>query len=524
MKHRNFFCSLIVLLLIISGSVKAQNKTELGLESITAAEISDHLHFLASDYLKGRVATTPEYEIAVQYVGAQFAAAGLQPAIKHEDGSMSYFQGVPFAKTVYSDELVWSIVVNGETKELIHKEDFKILMGSQLNHDNLDLVWVGFGIEETEHQWNDFKDLDVEGKIMVCMGGAPLKKGKPVLPQEIHDKYIGARGFQSKGGLFSKGAAGIILIDLDGSTGMHFENIPSNFSKEKFIYKGSEKKGGRSFPSIYLVKPEFLETIMGDNKYNPLRNPDNILKKYKPQVLENIHLNSVVEVLSEDLIASNNVVGMIPGTDPILKNEYIVVGAHLDHVKAQQGEICNGADDNASGSSGVIEIAEAIAMNPCKRTVVFITYTAEEMGLIGSRFFVGSGVFPKEQLKFNINMDMIGRSSAKNEESRAHYVVTNKRYVSEIESFINEINDGITDFPLIIDNDQDSPGGSDHQSFISEDIPAFFFFSGLHKDLHRPTDDADKIDYAKAESISKLAYLMTRKLANMEVVPDFLEK
>jgi Zn-dependent M28 family amino/carboxypeptidase len=93
-----------------------------------------------------------------------------------------------------------------------------------------------------------------------------------------------------------------------------------------------------------------------------------------------------------------------------------------------------------------------------------------------------------------------------------------------LDAFINEVNDGVTDFPLIIDNDQNSPGGSDHQSFIKEDIPAFFFFSGVHEDLHRPTDDADKIDYAKAESISKLAYLLTEKLANMDEVPDFLEK
>jgi len=218
------------------------------------------------------------------------------------------------------------------------------------------------------------------------------------------------------------------------------------------------------------------------------------------------------------------VIGIVPGTDPDLKNEFIVVGAHLDHVGPRQGQVCNGADDNASGSSGVMEIAEAVAMNPCKRSVVFITYTAEEKGLIGSRFFINSDVLPKENIKFNINLDMIGRSSPKNEKSRAHYVVTNKKYLNELDAFINDLNVGITDFPLLIDNDEDSPGGSDHQSFIAEDIPAFFFFSGVHKDLHQPGDDAEKIDYAKAESISRLGYLIARKLANMEEVPDFKSK
>lgn len=522
MKSRISSLTLLVLTLLISGSVFSQNNSKDALNSITASEIKDHLYFLASDYLKGRVATTPEYAIASQYVSAQFAAAGLEPVVEDEDGNMSYFQGVPFAKTTYSDDFKWTISKGESKNELIHNEDFKVLLGSNLNHENLQLAWVGYGILEADNKWDDFKDLDLSGKMMVCISGAPTKKGKPVLPQEIHDKYVGPMGFQSKiGVLFSQGAAGLIFIDIDGSTGMQFEQMPSQFSTEKYVFKGNESSGGGSFPSIYIAKKEFLNTVMGDSKNNPLNDLEKILKNYKPQLLEDTFLNASIEILNEDIITSNNVIGMVRGTDPELQNEYIVVGAHLDHVKPQQGQICNGADDNASGSSGVIEIAEAIAMNPCKRSVLFVTWTAEEMGLIGSRFFVNSDLFPKEQLKFNINLDMIGRSSTENEESRAHYVVTNKKYVDELEAFIDELNDGITDFPLIVDNDTDSPGGSDHQSFISEGIPGFFFFSGLHSDLHRPTDDADKIDYPKAESISKLGFLIAQKLANMEVVPSF---
>lgn len=524
MNFRKFILSLAGFMLVVSTAVRAQeNKV---IESITASEIRDHIFFLASDYLKGRIATTPEYEIAAQYVAAQFAAAGLEPAIKQKDGTMGYFQGVPFAKTNYGDQVNWSIIQNGKETKLVHKDDFKILMASQLNHDKLDIVWVGYGIEEPDHKWNDFKDLDVKGKIMVVMGGAPVKKGKPVLPQEIHDKYTGMRGFQSKiGGLFEKGAAAIILVDLDGTSGIKFESIPSDFAKEKYVFKGGEEDhGGGSFPSLYLVQPDFLNVIMGDSKNNPMKNQDDILKNYKPQVLANTWLKGSVEILTEDMIASSNVVGIVRGTDPVLKNEYIVVGGHLDHVKGQLGAICNGADDNASGSAGVMEIAEAVAMNPGKRSVIFITYTAEEMGLLGSKFFLSSEVFPEAQIKFNINLDMIGRTEPKNEPTRAHYVVTHKKYQNKMEEFINGINDGVTDFPLIIDNDEHSPGGSDHQSFISDGIPAFFFFSGLHKDLHQPGDDAEKIDYPKAESISRLAYLIAEKLANAEAVPDFLEK
>ncbi len=525
MNSKNLITPLVLLLVSVCGSINGQTK-EGSLNSITRAEMRDHIFFLASDYMAGRVGPSAEYEIAAQYVGTQFSSAGLIPVVEQEDGTKTYFQDVPFAKTTYGDNFSWSITRNGKTTELTHKEDFKILFANSVNYENTGMVFIGFGIEEPDHDWNDFKDLDVEGKIMICMGGAPEKKGKPVLPQEVHEKYSGMRGFQSKiGGLFSKGAAGIILVDIDGSTGVPFESLPNRFNTEKYVYKGDSKSGkSESIPSIYLVKPKLLEAILEDEKYNPVKTPDNLLKKYKTFVIEDTYLNSTIEILSEELIATKNIIGMVAGTDPDLKNEFIVVGAHLDHVKPVMGQVCNGADDNASGTSGVIEIAEAVAASPCRRPVLFIAYTAEEMGLLGSRYFVNSEVVPKDQIMFNLNMDMIGRSTGENEKTRAHYVVTHKKYVKELELFINDVNDGITDFPLIIENDEDSPGGSDHQSYISEGIPAFFFFSGIHADLHQPGDDPEKIDYAKVESIARLAYLITDKLANMDKVPAFLEE
>ena len=493
------------------------------LESISEAELRDHIFFLASDYLNGRVGISPQYEIAAQYVATQFAAAGLQPVVENEDGSKSYFQGVPFLKTTYSDEIKWKIINDDGENTLIHKEDFKILYGNKLNHDKLEVVYAGYGIEEPDHKWNDFEDIDVEGKIMVCISGAPMKNGKAVLPEEVHRRYIGPRGLQSKiGALFSKGAEGLILVDIDASSGMPFSIIPSAFAREKYVYQGGDNRQQRSMPSVYLAKREIINPLMENSKNTPLNAPEALEKNYRPGLLEDTYLVSSIDILNEEPVSASNVSGMVPGTDPVLKNEYIVVGAHLDHVKPVNGEVCNGADDNASGSAGVIEIAEALAMNPGKRSVIFITYTAEEMGLIGSRHFVNSNLFPAEKIKFNINMDMIGRSDPANEVSRAHYVVSDKKYIAGIEKFINQMNDGITDFPLIFDNDEDSPGGSDHQSFMSAGIPAFFFFSGVHNDLHRPGDDPEKIDYAKAADICRLAYLITAELAGMDAVPTFM--
>ncbi|MBS0010229.1 MAG: M20/M25/M40 family metallo-hydrolase [Bacteroidales bacterium] len=510
-----------VILFILCGSIIAQVQDPV--ESITEAELRNHIFFLASDYLNGRAGISAEYEIAAQYVASQFAAAGLEALVENEDGTKSYFQGVPFAKTTYSDKLQWRITKDSEESIFENKKDFRIMFGNNLIHDNLEIVYLGYGIEEADSDWNDFDGLDTEGKILVCISGAPVRKGKPVLPAEVHEKYTGPQGLQAKiSGLFSKGAAGIIMADTDGSAGMPFEMIPGEFSRERYVYMGADdNRRSRSYPTMYLVKPAFIGALMAGNKANPLDDPGNIMRNYKPQLLKNTYLSSNIEILSEEIITTKNVVGLVPGTDPVLKNEYIVVGAHLDHVKPFQGQVCNGADDNASGSAGVIEIAGALAMNPCRRSVVFINYTAEEMGLIGSRHFVGSDLLPLEQVKFKLNMDMIGRSSPENEESRAHYVVSHKKYIDALEEFINEINDGVTDFPLIFDNDEDSPGGSDHQSFINAGIPAFFFFSGVHPDLHQPGDDAEKIDYAKAASICRLGYRITTKLANIELIPTF---
>ncbi|OFY50853.1 MAG: hypothetical protein A2X22_01465 [Bacteroidetes bacterium GWF2_49_14] len=514
---------LLLPLLLLGGTLCAQ-QTDKGLSSITEAELRNHIFFLASDYMNGRVSTTPEYAIAANYVASQFKAAGLQPAVPIEGGEPVYMQGLPFARTVWNDKILWTVSCNGKETQLLHKSDYKIMQGSNLNHENLQLVYVGYGIEDPGQKWNDFKDLDLTGKIVVCLSGTPRKNGEPVLPKEVNDRYNGRRGNSMKvfSGIMSKGAVAVIMVDLDGSSGQDFDQANSTFTAERTVYKGSQRAGRMgSFPTTYMVKPAFLDLVMAGNKNNPNLNPDNVLKNYKPQALEGITLNSKVEILTEDVLLSNNVIGVVPGTDPVLKDEYIVVGGHLDHVRAQQGKVCNGADDNASGSAGVMEIAEAVALNPCKRTVIFATWSGEEMGLLGSAYFLESGLFPKEKIKFNINLDMIGRTGKGNEETRAHYVVTDKKYVQELKTFINDLNKGVTDFPILIDDDEHSPGGSDHMTFIQKGIPAFFFFSGIHADLHNPGDDPEKIDYPKAAAVSKLGYLIALKLGNMDVVPTF---
>lgn len=514
------------ILLLLSANAYSQGSVEKSLQSITKAELRDHIYFLASDYMAGRVGPSAEYDIAAHYVASQFASAGIQPLIKSEEGELSWFQKVPFMKTVFGEDIKWTLNTPGSSKEFLHNDDFKILFSTSSKNEKLDLVFVGYGIEEPDHNWNDFEGLDLEGKLLIFLAGTPMKKGKPVLPEEINARYAGV-GVQNKiPALFSKGAKAIMMVaDGNASGPMSWDNLQSQISTEKYVYQGpKEENASASIPSIYIVKEEILDALFEGQKYNPSIIKEKELKKYKCFTLENTSLETNYEIVDEKLIFSKNIIGIIPGTDPALSNEYITVGAHLDHVAPLGGQVCNGADDNASGTSGVIEIAEALAANPTRRPVIFIAYTAEEMGLYGSDYFIKSATVPAGQIKFNVNLDMIGRSTDQNADTRAHYAVTSKKYLKEIKGFISEINESSINYPLIYDNDEDSPGGSDHMSFINAGIPAFFFFSGVHRDLHQPGDDADKVDYDKATDISRLAYLIANKLANMDEVPDFLEK
>jgi Zn-dependent M28 family amino/carboxypeptidase len=190
------------------------------------------------------------------------------------------------------------------------------------------------------------------------------------------------------------------------------------------------------------------------------------------------------------------------------------VGAHLDHIPPINGQICNGADDNASGSAGVLEIAEAVARSPFQRSVLFILYTAEETGLYGSRHFVRFCPVPITDILVNINLDMIGRTDRVQAETRSHYALYSEQIDPEIINRIKAVNTDPVMWPLVYKELRTFPGGSDHVSFMERNIPAVFFFSGHHADLHRPTDDADKIEYDKMQKISQLIYRLVEDYAN----------
>ena len=507
-------------------NISGQETESSPLNSITEAEMRDHIFFLASDYLGGRIGPSAEYEIAAQYVASQFASAGLEQVSSDQESMDGFFQGVPFERETYGEDFKWILNSLTGQKEFNHTEDFKILRGRTIPKEPLDVVFVGFGINESEHGWNDLENIDIEGKMVIVLAGAPLKKGKAVLPDSLHHMYNSMMGLQKKFRpiMELRPSSIIIILDKQTSAMMPFKMIPSSFSSVKYKYKGTEEGAqGFKIPMVYLITDEVARSLFEGQKYDPVNIEEDGIKKYECYQLEDVSIKTEYTLLESTEVYLKNVVGVVKGTDPELSDQYITVGAHLDHVAYGNGQVANGADDNASGTAGIMEIAEAMAMNPPRRSVVFVAYAAEEMGLCGSHYFVNAGPLPIEEMKFNVNLDMIGRTTAENKDTHSHYVVADEKYLSGLEPFISEINDASIQYPLIFDYSFDHSRSSDHASYHNAGIPAFFFFSGVHEDLHTPGDDAEKIEYDKAVKLSRLAYLITLKLANMDEVPAFRE-
>ncbi len=240
--------------------------------------------------------------------------------------------------------------------------------------------------------------------------------------------------------------------------------------------------------------------------------------------MEKVHVSLDLKRNVESAFSSPNVVALLPGTDSVLKNEYIVVTAHLDHVGIRSGELYNGADDNASGSAAVLEAAEAAAMAPSKRSIIFVLFTSEEGGLLGSGYFVDNPPVPIEQIVLNINLDMVGRNSPPFPESLLALASENER--PRLLELITSVNDSRVGANLDLrlnegEDPQNHVSRSDQLAFIQRDIPAILLTRGfMGPDYHRSSDDPETINYEKVLQAARLAFALAVEAGNREVLFD----
>jgi aminopeptidase YwaD len=469
-------------------------------KNITADDIKTHISYLASDKLEGRYPGTEGDILSRDYISGELKSYGLIPI-----GDSSYFQkfSIKGSPEIGNNN---TLEITGCTN-LILSKDFSPLGISANGKTSGELVFAGYGIVNKDLNINDYQDsdgkeIDVKGKIVVIFEGSP-NYSMPQFEDVRYKTYIAK----------SRNAAGIILVYGFGTS----------FRDELYSFH-SDRDANDAGIQIINVKTDIIDKIFKEKNFDLQEIEKEIIKTKKGRAFV---LNSVTAEFNVEIISTaantTNILGFIEGNDPVLKNEVIVIGGHYDHLgwgnenSLYQGKaIHHGADDNASGTAGVLELAQEFSQNKefLKRSFIFMCFSGEEEGLLGSAYFTKSPLFEKFNIIAMINLDMVGRMTDDK------LVVSGTGTSSVWDTLLTSTN-RIYNFSLSLN--EEGMGGSDHTSFYLKQKPVLFFFSGIHGDYHKPSDTYDKINYAGEEKILKYAFDVVMKINYFVSKPDYVD-
>ncbi len=495
--------------------------------SITGKMIVSHIDFLASYFCRGRETGEKGMDIATKYITSILKGAGLEPAGEYA----SYFQPVRLKKVSLGEE------IHLETEE--RKEGVEFTKKAKLEWDYLPvnlsaekevtapLVFAGYGITAPEHKYDDYKNLNVRGKIVLVIRHEPGEN-------DASSPFEGRR-LSNYGTLLSK----ILNAQKHGAVGILFATDPLNHknltpsatggtywpSLIKERMKDEEDfKYMRFSPRMKIIGADFgvkipaaaldgkyVDYLLGDdNSFLSLQ--EEIDKRMVPRSFPITDKKVTMAInFKNERVNAYNIAALVQGSDPELKNEVVIVGGHYDHVgKDNRGRVFGGADDNASGTAGVMELAcafQRLKEKP-KRTILFILFTAEEKGLYGARYYVDNPLFPLEKTVAMINLDMIGRNDVDQMSLIGRY------QYPKLFAIIDATNKDSVNFDLNFAVEE-FIRQSDHFPFMRKDVPTVFFNSGMHDELHTPRDRVDLIIPEKTQKAAQLVFLALWKIANL---------
>jgi len=480
-----------------------------GIESITATDIMRHLRLLADDALEGRDTGEPGNEEAADYIGRRFRELGLKPV--GDKGSFFQKFRVDLNPKAGDGAKLISHVGNRTTTHDVAKE-FALFDNATLASGSGPLVFAGFGISAPKDGYDDYAGLDVRGKAVLILRRTPrygkdnaVFQGNPPVEATFLQKLKTAH---------ERGAIAVLLADASPS------RKPVNQESRDGVKPVG--MGSRQGPPYALVDFDLANSWMQHHGSDLGTVAAAIEKDFTPssRELSQIRIELTSDIRREK-IATRNVVGLLEGSDPRLKDEVVVVGGHLDHVgygptgqnRGNPEFIHNGADDNASGTSAVLELAEAFALHSAwpKRSLLFLSFNAEERGLLGSRHYADHPLLPLQNTVAMINLDMVGRGASGLDIGG---VGTSPKFRSMVESLAQNY-----DFKF-----GTTPGGrgrSDHTSFYNKNIPVLFFYTGQHADYHKPSDEWDKINQPEIQSVTRMAWQVINRIANASERPEF---
>ncbi len=491
-----------------------------GRESIRAEDLRRNVRSLAADSLLGRETGEPGVRKAERFVAKEFKRAGLSHLPGHDD----YFIDFTLYRRGYdpgSTDL--TLRLGKRVKKSRMGADFRPFAFSDSGTVEAPVVFVGYGITAPEHDHDDYEGIDVEGKIVLMLRHEP-REDDPDSPFGGRDSTDHALFSTKAENAREHGAAGMLLVtdplhhgpreDLRVAGGLHLK--PPEPPGES-----AEPDEGRPFLALQISQnlASSIVSGAGHSLAQMQRAVDDGSSPADFPLPDVVAAMGVFPAEQSEAVAARNVAAFLEGRDPNLKDEWIVIGGHHDHIGGYQGPgdtVFNGADDNASGTSGVLALAQAFAdrAERPRRSLVFVTFSGEEKGLLGSKALVRQEQIPIDRVVFMLNLDMIGRNPERDVELNGDGFVRGLREV--VESVNRDVG-----LPLEFGGDSYN-GNSDHDSFYEKDIPFMFLFTGIHDDYHQLGDHAHKLDYERMESILGLAYGIVDRLANDDAAPSFI--
>lgn len=470
--------------------------------------LREYVRYLASDELTGRGVETPGIKLARDYIAREFANAGLRPG--GDNGT--YLQAFDVATGVAVKQP--TVMAFAKQSPLRLDEEWTPLGFSGSGKVEADVVFAGYGITAKEYGYDDYAGIDAKGKIVLVLRYEPPPKDdkSPFQKAPRYSNHATLRAKANNAG--DHGAVGMILVDFNRS---------GDEQKELLSTSNSLWRSGKS-PIAAQVKRSVIEKWLDTHgiSLKPLKEKIDREEKPASEYLPGAHVTLQVS-LEEVRQRTDNVVGILPGSDPTLKDQNIVIGAHYDHVgfgrygtrdSSAEGQIYHGADDNASGTAVLLQLAERLSRSQVRpaRTIVFAAFSGEELGLFGSRHYVDYPSLSLSSTKAMINLDMVGRLRDN------RLTVFGTRSAKELSTIVL----GEAQKLGLQVSESDSVGRSDHMSFYNRKIPALHFFTGTHPDYHRPSDTLEKLNIEGMVKVTDLVSGIVQRLATTKEPLNFV--